>query len=553
MGNNEETDSVQKNEQANEQGKNQEERQQQEEQNKRTTESSAAGAGSADTNAPVDKKRLALVNGTCGQKGRVWVTGQVVDIPVTRSQKEEKWDPFLCIPLSQKKSIRPIQDFGMSGVRRPALQLEILEYRENVVSFEDLEEQKPIFTSRKFSGDDDSFFAYQIDEELDPGFYIVRLRLLGIESLRQSVSDLAYIGDSNSLILKKNNAIGYGRLRILDESYDSFVITSDIDQTFLNTRIESNRGLMATLFEEAMEKEPIIGMVELYRQIQRGPFGPMPLYFISASPHFFRRTFASLFTGHAIDFTGLNLKYLMNTVDSVIRKTLQTLTNFEDLFNQGFSRTMERTSKFLSTSLDNLFDHVSYKLTVLLENRLMQPKGVKEILVGDNTESDFFIFVIYQYLISGKIQGQVLEEYLYNLKFGGRDAVTRDVARKIRNLVDKNIELHGQTNSVAEIWINQANHEPGPERMRELINEALPAGFNLEQDGDIQGAKGCYGALGIGLESLDLGLIDKKQLLQVWETMESAEHEALFKKVLSGFNFKNIVPEELKTFLNLDF
>ncbi len=487
----------------------------------------------AERKEPVDKKRIALLNGACGQGDRVSISGQVVDIPVTATQKTETWDLVNSIPASQKSKIRPIMDFGMAGVRKARLQLEILERpasaaKDGALTQEELEAAKVLFTSEVFVGNDNSFFQIELKTDLPAGDYIVRVILRGIDSLRQSVSDLAFIGDSKSLILKKDIPIGHGRLRILDSDYKGLIITSDIDQTFLDTRIDSNRGLLGTLFEELTDKKPLPGMPELFREIQAGPIGPVPLYFISASPHFFRRTFSSLFDHLQVDYTGLNLKYVMNTVDSVIRKTVQTVLNLDDLLADGFGPAMERTMKFLTSSVDSIFDHIPYKLGTLLENRLMQPTGAREILLGDNTESDAFIFTLYQGLLLGKMRGAELEEYLYKLKFRGREALTRDAAKRVCVLTEQNLERHGNVNSVSEVWINQAFAEPDEPSMIESIKEALPPNMLSEdelarkKEGEIKLFRACYGAVGFSMLAMESNLIEKEQVERIWNSLMGA-------------------------------
>src|SRR5690606_26130704 len=123
-------------------------------------------AGPADSgNAPVDKRRIALLNGACGQHNWVLISGQVVDVPVTASQKLEDWDPLLSLPSSQRRRIRPIQDFGMSGVRRARLRLEILPGSAATGSRSDLEQAEVLYSSEPFTANDNSFF--QITPETD--------------------------------------------------------------------------------------------------------------------------------------------------------------------------------------------------------------------------------------------------------------------------------------------------------------------------------------------------------------------------------------------------
>lgn len=467
---------------------------------------------------PVDKKRIALVNGSCGQADRIEIAGQVVDIPVTEMHIKEEWDQMHPLPRSQKVTIRPIQDFGMTGVRRPRLQVEILRGRLKNATEEELNEAEIVHSSPVFNGDDNSFFSIRIKEKIEPGDYTVRIILRGVDSLRQSVADLSFIGNSNSLILKKDIPIGYGNLRVLPDDYRGLIITSDIDQTYLDTQIGSSQGLLDTLFETPDSKLPLPGMPEFYRQIKKYS-GGVPLIFISASPHFFRRTLKSVLEYHDIEFNALNLKYLMSTIDTMVRKTLQTVTHFPDFLSSGVSQAVERSFKFLGSSIQSLYDQIAYKLTTLLENRLMQPTGAREILLGDNTESDFFIFTLYQYIITGKLESGKLENYLYHLVFQDREALTRDAARRIAELGKENIDRHGRINSVHRVWINQAFQNPDEDEMRRQVGEALPEGVSLNfaaADGIVP-FNACKGGIGFSLAALDDELVDLAQFRKIWE------------------------------------
>ncbi|MBE7437249.1 MAG: hypothetical protein HS115_02250 [Spirochaetales bacterium] len=467
---------------------------------------------------PVDKKRIALFNGACGQSGHIVITGQVVDIPITESHRDEEWDLYTPIPYSQKKKIRPIQDFGMSGVRRPRLQLEVLNHGSRNLRPHELDSVEVLFTSEEFKGNDNSFFSYDLKADLPPGNYLIRIILRGVDSLRQSVSDLSFIGNSDSLILKRDIPIGYGPVRILPADYSGYIISSDIDQTFLDTRIGSTQGLMETLFETPESKQAIPGMPEFIREILRAQNPPYPLHFISASPHFFRRTLSTVFDDLDIHFSSLNLKYLASTVENVFKKTFDTIFHFDDLIKGGVSTAINRTMKFLGSSIQSLYDQIAYKLTTLLENRLTQPRLAREVLLGDNTESDFLIFSLYQHILLGHIKGEDLENFLYKLNFQEREALTRDAARGIAELAAACLKKHGQHNSVVAVWINQAFEHPDQSEMRALIESALPEG--CRDATAVVPVKGAAGALGFALHALDLGLIDREAVKRIWHSMK---------------------------------
>lgn len=526
-----------------------------------TQDSSPAPSSQAPLEAPHDKKRIALLNGACGQANRIRICGQVVDIPVTRNQKTDRWDNLHNLPAASRERIRPIEDFTMLGVRRPRLQIEILDLApaslpnptivgESADTDAEalLNDAKVLYRSPIIIAGEDGFFAHELrfgedglnsaaeatarasrgpapreestadrdvicDAEIQPGRYVLRAMLRGIDSIRQSVADLAYIGSSDSLILKNDVGVGYGRLCILPEDYSGPVLTSDIDQTFLDTPLHSTQGLMETLFENPGEKRPIFALPEFYRQMQARE---IPLLFISASPHFFRRTLSAVFEHHRIEITGLHLKYLVGTFDNIVKKFAETMLNLNDFLGQGVGASVERTLKFLGSSVMSLFDHVSYKLITLLENRLMQPTGAREILMGDNKESDFFIFSLYQTLIAGAIPLEGLEEYLYRLNFSDREALTRDAARRIVALTRANRERHGELNSVDAVWINLSRDEPDDAAMLKLVREALPKqGAAYLDNAHFRAPQSARGGAGFGLLACAEGQLTEEALVSV--------------------------------------
>lgn len=506
---------------------------------------------------PSDKKRIALLNGAVGQANRIHISGQVVDIPITEEQKDEDWDYFHGLPISLMQDIRPLQDFNMGVVRRPRLQLEILNANPRDFKGSQIDETAVLYSSEEFTANDNSFFTHEVAPVLEPGSYVVRVILRGIDSLRQSVSDLSYIRNSDSSILKTDVPIGYGKIRVLPEDYDGLVLTSDIDQTFLDTPLHSSQGLFEVLFQTPAARAPIPGMPALYKLLQASNLdpstgGPIPTIFISASPHFFRRTLSAVFGHHDLDISGLHLKYLVSTFDNILSKVTDTIWNINDMIAQGLTQTMERSLKFLGSSLASLFDQVAYKLGTLLENRLMQPTGAREVLMGDNTEGDYFIFVLYQYLLMGEITGKDLENYLYKLNFQDREALTRDASRRIVKLVERNLELHGKVNPVEAVWIHRSNDDPDQLRIYELILESLPEKMRdgFRDSDQIKRPVTCRTGVGFALAAYDRGLLDeaavreiiKKSLHEPYQ--EIPQDETQIKKIIEDFQFTQAAPLE---------
>jgi hypothetical protein len=264
-------------------------------------------------------------------------------------------------------------------------------------------------------------------------------------------------------------------LRILPENYKDFIVTSDIDQTYLATDLNSKAGKLSALFESAAQKRALPGMPELYRRLRKD-LNDAPLIFISASPHFFRRTLFATIKKHNIEFESIHLKYLEGTIKGVLDKIIGTTVNPAKLLSGGFRSAFKRTSKFLGASYQSLFDQMAYKLSILLQARTYMPTNSKEILLGDNTESDFMIFTLYQLILLQDWTGDELEEYLYKLNFLGRDAITRDNAKMIRKLAEENWKIHGKVNPVQIALINETDHGLNEKNMLTQVMLALPGG-----------------------------------------------------------------------------
>ena len=467
------------------------------------------------------RRRTALLEGACGQAGRVQVCGQVVDLLLPLELADEEWEPFHNLPVSSLALIRPIEDWNMSGVRGARLQMEVLKVEAQNFKVAEAESYEILFSSDVFSSHSSGFFNCPLPakDNLEKGDYVVRLILRGIGSARQSLLDLRYINDNNKQILRKDQCIGYGKLCILAAEFEGFTVISDIDQTFLDTQIESKEGLLKTLGEKAHEKKTISGMAELYRQLSKLQEGGSPLFFLSASPHFFRRTLTSLLDKYGIGAHALYLKYLSGVFDTLGDKFLQLAANPFQLFSgKDLRALLGEGMKYVSAHILSLFDQVGYKLEMLLRNRLMQPSQSREILIGDNSESDFFIFTLYQLLLKGYCSQTELEDYLNQFSFQGREALTKENVQKISKLTEQNLELHGKKNPVCAVWINNAKKERDEKTTEEIIQAALSPALKkaYAQDTEIIPMRLCQKGLGMALAAFDEDILSKEGLASVF-------------------------------------
>lgn len=459
----------------------------------------------------VDKKRIAVCGGTLGRETRSYVRGQVVDIGITDITKaDELWDLLTGLFQGEEEHVTPFLDFSLAPVRKPILKVTIFEK----------DSGKVIYTSEPFVADEDGFFSHPIHKPLPPGKYYFEVTLEGLDSYRQYSKDLAYINSHENTKFHKSSLLGRGRLRILPENYKGYVVISDIDQTYLATDLHSTTGKFAALFESASQKRALPGMPELYRRI-RNDLKDAPLVFISASPHFFRRTLFATVRKHNIEFESIHLKYLQGTIKGVLDKIISTTINPIDLFSGGFRSALKRTRKFLGSSYQSLFDQMAYKLSILLQSRLHLPTQSKEILLGDNTESDYMIFTLYQLILLGDFQANELEEYLYKLNFLGKDPITRDMAKKIRNLAEENWSIHGFHNPVELALINITGYGPNEEDMLNSVKLALPGG-GIRQEKYWKDKKPFYGtegSLGFSIYLHSAGLIELNSIFHIASSM----------------------------------
>ena len=460
-----------------------------------------------------DKKRIAICGGSLGRENRSLVRGQLVDMGMPDLVKADSiWDFVTGFFSGEENQFTPFKDFSLAPVRKPILTIEVYDQKD-----------RKVYESPEFIGTDDGFFSYEILEKLKPGKYIFHVIFRGSDSYRQYTRDIAYLNIKENSDITRVTIVGKGKLRVLSEKYNSYITTSDIDQTYLATDLKSKKGMISTIFETRNEKFYLPGMPELYQMIRKDT-GDTPLCFISASPHFFRRTMLATIKLHEIETESLHLKYLEGTIKGVFDKMFHTIISPDDLLREGFGPAVERTKKFLTSSIQSLYDQLTYKLSILLQDRLYQPTKAKEILLGDNTESDYLIFSLYQLLLLGEIEGRALEDYLYHLNFLGRDAVTRDNARKIRMLSEECISIHGKLNSVSLVLINQTHMGPEAQEMESHFRNALPTGMNIDKIAKFKPYQPLVGALGFAVVLYSEGVIQHDSMLNVLKGMIGKWH-----------------------------
>jgi phosphatidate phosphatase APP1 len=133
----------------------------------------------------------------------------------------------------------------------------------------------------------------------------------------------------------------------------------DLDKTYLKSEFDSLRELVRIPFEKPEDKVAVPGVVPLIRGLrevatQRGR--ESRIYFMSASPPQIAKAIKEKLALDGIEYDGI-----------VFKNQLQHLVR----------------GKFR-----NLREHVGYKLTELLKSRRAMPPASREVLFGDDWESD---------------------------------------------------------------------------------------------------------------------------------------------------------------------
>jgi uncharacterized protein DUF2183 len=193
----------------------------------------------------------------------------------------------------------------------------------------------------------------------------------------------------------------------------------DLDKTYLKSDFERLSELVRIPFQKPEDKVTVPGVVPLIRSLravaaQAGR--EVRIYFMSASPPQIGKAIKEKLALDGIEYDGI-----------VFKNQLQHLVR----------------GKFR-----NLREHVGYKLTELLKGRHAVPADAREVLFGDDWESDPIIYSLYADLLAGRIDPQDLGEVLTTIgvdaaliaeaKALAADAPGIDVVTKIYINIERN-------------------------------------------------------------------------------------------------------------------
>lgn len=209
------------------------------------------------------------------------------------------------------------------------------------------------------------------------------------------------------------------------------VFVWDLDKTYLDTHFETLRGLYRTIIEKAFQKRNIPGTSSLVRNLTVKDNQVFPIYFITASPPQMEEKIREKLRLDGIQPYGIFCK-----------------DNLKNLTPSRFRR---------------LNQQIGYKVQALLQLRASLSESVKQILWGDDSESDAIIYSLYSDICSRRLEGINLEYVLSQLKVRGEQL------RDIQNLQDK-IPVQ---DPVSRIYINLAT-DTDPEYYHKFGYRTLP-------------------------------------------------------------------------------
>jgi hypothetical protein len=161
----------------------------------------------------------------------------------------------------------------------------------------------------------------------------------------------------------------------------------DLDKTYLRSDFDSIRQLLRTAFERPEDKVDVPGVAELIRALKlaaerRGR--PAFVYFLSASPPQIGKAIREKLRLDGVPYDGIVFK--------------------------------DQLAHLRRGKLRNLREHVGFKLIELLRGRLEGPPGARELLFGDDWESDSLIYSLYADVLAGRLPAERLVAILQRIR-----------------------------------------------------------------------------------------------------------------------------------------
>ena len=223
----------------------------------------------------------------------------------------------------------------------------------------------------------------------------------------------------------------------------------DLDKTYLRSDFDTIRSLLRTAFEKPEDKVDVPGVAELLKAIKaaadrRGR--PALVYFVSASPPQIGSAIRKKLALDGVPYDGIVFK--------------------------------DQLAHIRRGKLRNLREHVGFKLAELLRGRLEAPADARELLFGDDWESDSLIYSLYADIVAGRLATDQLAPVLRRIRV---DPV----------LVEEIMALGARAvagDVVVRIFINLERRSP-PGVFRLFGPRVVPT-FNYFQTATVLGADG---------------------------------------------------------------
>jgi hypothetical protein len=195
----------------------------------------------------------------------------------------------------------------------------------------------------------------------------------------------------------------------------------DLDKTYLRSEFDTLRQLWRTARERGTDKVEVPGVPEVLKALRaaadrRGR--ALGLYFVSASPPQIGKAIRDKLALDGVPYDGIVFK---NQLDHLRRGQLRLLR-----------------------------EHVGFKLAALLRGRAAAPAETRELLFGDDWESDSLTYSLYADVLDGTLAPQPLDAILGRL--GVDPGLRPQIAELARRL--------GGAGGVERIFINLERRTP---------------------------------------------------------------------------------------------
>jgi hypothetical protein len=223
----------------------------------------------------------------------------------------------------------------------------------------------------------------------------------------------------------------------------------DLDKTYLRSEFDTLRQLWRTARERGEDKVEVPGVPEVLKALRaaaerRGR--PLGIYFVSASPPQIGKAIRDKLALDGVAYDGITFK---NQLEHLRRGRIRQLR-----------------------------EHVGFKLAALLRGRLAGAADARELLFGDDWESDPLTYSLYADVLDGTLERDALAEVL------DRIGVDPQIRPEVHTLAGRAAGLAG----VERIFINLERRTP-PAVFRLYGARVVPT-FNYFQTALVLAAEG---------------------------------------------------------------